>query len=211
MKIVFLGDSVTDAGRDRSDITSLGDGYVLYATQLIKEKYPEVDFEFVNLGLSGYRTENTLKDWQLISEKGLKGADIVSIMLGINDTWHYLTQGKAELNDEFEAGYRAIIDKVLFETNHAPLMILEHFLLPNKDKDYWRRDVDSKIQVVRRIASSVAQKYVPVDGLIAAQFTDKEPAYFAADGVHPTTEGAQFIASLYLDGISPLIDKLLCR
>lgn len=33
MKILFQGDSITDAGRDRADIHNLGSGYPKYAAQ----------------------------------------------------------------------------------------------------------------------------------------------------------------------------------
>ncbi|MBR2447782.1 MAG: hypothetical protein IKK71_01820 [Clostridia bacterium] len=61
MKILFQGDSITDMERDRNDPKSLGIGYVKFATDYIKEKHPEIDFEFVNLGISGNRTEDLLK------------------------------------------------------------------------------------------------------------------------------------------------------
>ena len=48
--IVLQGDSITDAGRDRSDIHNLGHGYPFYAAELIKEKYPESE---VAIGYTG--------------------------------------------------------------------------------------------------------------------------------------------------------------
>ena len=49
MKILFQGDSITDAGRDRENHHDLGKGYPLYAAKYIKEEHPETDFEFINL------------------------------------------------------------------------------------------------------------------------------------------------------------------
>ena len=45
MKVLFQGDSITDAGRDRSDYHNLGEGYPFYAAQYIKEDNPDIDFE----------------------------------------------------------------------------------------------------------------------------------------------------------------------
>ena len=50
MKILFQGDSITDAGRNREDPHDMGPGYPGYAADFIKEEHPDVDFEFVNLG-----------------------------------------------------------------------------------------------------------------------------------------------------------------
>ena len=58
MKILFQGDSITDAGRDRNDPHNLGNGYPKYAADLIKARHPDTEFEFVNLGISGNRAEN---------------------------------------------------------------------------------------------------------------------------------------------------------
>ena len=56
MKVLFQGDSITDAGRDRSDPHDLGGGYPKYAAQYIREAMPETEFEFLDLGISGDQT-----------------------------------------------------------------------------------------------------------------------------------------------------------
>ena len=43
MKILFQGDSITDAGRDRSDYHNLGAGYPFYAAKFIKEENPDIE------------------------------------------------------------------------------------------------------------------------------------------------------------------------
>ena len=45
MKILFQGDSITDAGRDKSDPHDLGNGYPKYASAMIADAYPELEFE----------------------------------------------------------------------------------------------------------------------------------------------------------------------
>ena len=49
---------MTDAGRDRSNPMDLGEGYPKYASAMIQDCYPDTEFEFVNLGISGNRTEH---------------------------------------------------------------------------------------------------------------------------------------------------------
>ncbi len=211
IKLAYMGDSITDMGRDRSDSHELGKGYPLFASELLRKKYPVVEFEFINLGLSGYRTENLLSDWHLVADNGLDNeVDIVSIMFGINDTWNALVRDSIFPDDQYEAGYREILDRTMKLTENAKLLILEQFLTPSLDKNHWRRDVDNKIQVTRRVAGDYAQAYIPTDGLLASKYLIEEPAeYYVADGVHPTDEGAKYIASLYVDAISPLIDEVI--
>ena len=211
IKLAFMGDSITDMGRDRSDSHDLGKGYPLFASALIREKYPAVEFEFINLGLSGYRTENLLSDWHLVADNGLDGeVDIVSIMFGINDTWNALVRDSIYPDELYESGYREILDRTMKLTGGAKLLMLEQFLTPSLDKNHWRHDVDNKIQVTRKVAQDYAQAYIPTDGLLASQYLVKEPAeFYVADGVHPTDEGAKYIASLYIDAVSPLIDAVI--
>ena len=86
MKILFQGDSITDAGRDRSDYHDLGEGYPKYAAEAIVSKYPDEDFEFINLGISGNQTADLVD--RLQSDFIDIQPDFVSILIGINDTWH---------------------------------------------------------------------------------------------------------------------------
>lgn len=84
MKILFQGDSITDAGRDRSDIHNLGHGYPLYSAENIKAAFPATDFEFINLGISGNRAENLRDRW---TEDAIDiNPDVISILIGVNDT-----------------------------------------------------------------------------------------------------------------------------
>jgi lysophospholipase L1-like esterase len=64
--------------------------------------------------------------------------------------------------------------------------------------------LNKKIDAVRRLAREFADVYVPLDGLFAAASVQKEPSYWAADGVHPTAEGAKLIAAAYVEAIEKL-------
>ena len=44
IKLLFQGDSITDAGRNYGDIHDLGGGYPKYAAKLLAEKFPDVEF-----------------------------------------------------------------------------------------------------------------------------------------------------------------------
>ena len=102
MKILFQGDSVTDAGRDRSNPHDMGEGYPRYASAMIQDSYPDTGFEFVNLGISGNRTADLVS--RLESDFVDVQPDIVSVMIGINDVWHHYSFTYIETTDaEFEA------------------------------------------------------------------------------------------------------------
>ena len=83
IKLLFQGDSITDAGRAYGDCHNLGNGYPKYAAEYIAEKYPDVDFEFIDLGVSGNQTKDLVA--RLQSDFIDINPDIVSILIGIND------------------------------------------------------------------------------------------------------------------------------
>jgi lysophospholipase L1-like esterase len=205
MKILFQGDSITDAGRDRSDNHNLGDGYPKYAAQYIKQAYPSVDFEFIDLGISGNQTKDLV---ERLGEDFINiNPDIVSILIGVNDTWHHAENRDWIPNDVFEERYRTVLTAIKEKTN-AKILMLEPFLIPVEDKAFFTEDLSPKTLIIRKLAREFADVYLPTDGLLAAAYLGVNPTDFADDGVHPTAFGADFIGKKYAEYIAPLIDAL---
>ena len=205
MKILFQGDSITDWGRDRNDIHNLGNGYPKYAAKLLTERYPDIDFEFINLGISGNQTKDLVArlDTDFIDIQ----PDIVSILIGVNDTWHHAEQKDWIPNEIFEERYRTVLTAIKEKTN-AKIMMMEPFLIPTEDKAFFREDLAPKIEIIRKLAREFADIYLPTDGLLASAFIGDDPLSYAADGVHPTAKGAEFIGMLYCEYISDIIDSI---
>lgn len=202
IKLLFQGDSITDWGRNYDDIHDLGNGYVKFAAELLKEKYPEIQFEFINLGISGNQTKDLVE--RLQRDFIDINPDIVSILIGINDTWHHAENKDWIPNELFEKQYRTVL-KSIKENTSAKIMMLEPFLIPVSDKLFFRDDISPKIEIERKLAREYADVYLPTDGLLSSAFIGDDPVSFAADGVHPTEKGAQFIANLYVDYIGKLL------
>ena len=103
--------------------------------------------------------------------------------------------------EDFEKGYRDILTRTANETN-ARLILCEPFVLPvPEDRKAWREDLDPKIHVVRQLAREFNAIYIPLDGIFAAASAKREPAFWAADGVHPTSAGHALIAMEWLKAI----------
>ena len=206
MKILFQGDSITDAGRDRSDYHELGTGYPFYAAKFLKEAFPSTEFEFVNLGISGDQTKDIVD--RLQSDFIDVQPDIVSIHIGVNDTWHRADSRNWLGNDVFEKQYREVLTAIREKTN-AKILIIEQFLLPVEDKAYFRADLNGKIDVTRKLAREFADYYIPLDGLFAKACVGEDPYHWSEDGVHPNKNGSEFIAKLYVDAIREMAGKTL--
>lgn len=202
MRILFQGDSITDAGRDYANIHDLGHGYPLYSAKAISEAFPEREFEFIDLGISGNRAESLRDRW---TKDAIElQPDVISILIGINDTWHRAAEKNWMPHEYFEECYRGILERIKKETN-AKIIMIEQFLLSVPDKEYFHVDLDPKIQITRKLAREYADVFIPMDGLFAAACVDNAPTDFAADGVHPTEKGAKLIASYYLEAFKKIV------
>jgi acyl-CoA thioesterase-1 len=95
--------------------------------------------------------------------------------------------------------FRHIIKRTKDEIG-CQIIILEPFVLPfPADRKKWREDLDPKINVCREMALEYADAYVPLDGIFAAASCRQKPAYWAADGVHPTIAGHMLIANAWTE------------
>lgn len=208
LKILFQGDSITDAGRDKRNYHDVGPGYPKYAVENILATYPEIEFEFINQGISGNRTSQLFD--RFYSDALAFEPDIISILIGINDIWHRYGEGKVATTDEqFALNYRCILERIRKETN-AKIVILAPFLLDTMPHKGMREDLARILPIVRALAEEFADVYIPLDKYFEeALKTQPEPLYYSGDGVHPNDNGRMFIGKLYAEALSPLIKQLI--
>lgn len=208
MKILFQGDSITDAGRDKRNYHQMGNGYPKYAAEAISENFPNVDFEFINLGISGNRTDQLFD--RLYADAIAFQPDVISILIGINDVWHRYGSGKIETTDEqIACNYRAILERLRNQTN-AKIVMIAPYLLDCEDKDQIREDLKTVLPIIRRLANEYADVYIPLDEIFEkALKTQPEPMYYSGDGVHPNANGAEFIGQQYAEYVKELIQSIL--
>jgi lysophospholipase L1-like esterase len=126
---------------------------------------------------------------------------VVSVLVGINDTWRRYDAGRATPVEAYEEDYRAVLDATRDRLG-ARLVLVEPFLVPVEEAQHaWREDLDPRIGVVRRLAAEYRATLVPADGLFAAACVRSEPAAWAHDGVHPTPAGHGLLAGAWLDAV----------
>lgn len=205
--LVFQGDSITDAGRDKRNYHDMGRGYPLYASQHLAEANPDVEFEFINFGISGNRTSQLFD--RLYDDGIAFEPDIISFLIGVNDVWHRFGGHKIATTDaQLELNYRCILERIRKETN-AKIVMLTPFLLDKEPFEGMREDVIRAQAIVRRLAEEFADVYIPLDEHFEeALKTQPEPLYYSGDGVHPNDNGRMFIGKLYADAVDPIIKEL---
>lgn len=201
--ILFIGDSVTDVGRDRMNAADLGQGYPLMIATALKEQYAELELTFSNRGVGGDKLNDMAARWDVDCLS--LNPTVVSILIGINDTWHTVGQnqfGSQENLLQFEQQYRTLLTS-LVESSVRQISLMEPFVLPYPtDREMWRSDLDPRIQVVRKLAYEFQADLIPLDGLMNANGIKQGFALLTGeDGVHPTKEGHELIARIWLDTI----------
>lgn len=200
--ILFQGDSITDCDRDRQDPYSLGGGYPMLIAAQYLAKHPELPVEFMNRGIGGDRTKDLRARWD--EDCLIIQPDLVSILIGINDVWRRYDSNDATSIAEFEDNYHDILTRTV-EATEAGIIMMEPFVLPvPDDRNEWREDIDPKIHSVRALAREFDATLIPMDGIFAQASAKREPAFWAADGVHPTLAGHGLIAKAWLDTVGIL-------
>lgn len=200
MKVLFTGDSITDCGRDRSNVRNLGYGYAQMIASRLGADFAELNLEFFNTGISGNRICDLSGRW--VEDCIALKPDVVSILIGVNDTWHSFGGKPVVPAEEFKKTYREIIDKTLDALPHVQLILLEPFVLPtDEQRVLFRPDLDPKIHVVRELAMEFADAFLPLDGMFAEAACRVDMTHWLSDGVHPTMYGHSLIADAWIDTV----------
>lgn len=203
MKILFQGDSVTDCNRKYDEYYDLGEGYPKYTAEELRKRFPNKDFEFINRGVSGDRSKNLV----IRLQKDILDIDpdIITLLIGVNDTWRKFDMNDPTTAEEFRNNYETVL-KAIKEKTHAKIVMLECFLVYNKGHESYREDLDAKIDETRLLAMKYADAYIPTDGILAAAAIGKDANFVSEDGFHPVEGGKKIIASHLADVLSKFID-----
>lgn len=197
MKIVFFGDSITDCGRDRNDVASLGNGYVKILADKLLPIYPDTDIELINKGISG----NEVGDLLARAEEDVIALkpDAVVIMIGINNVIHKFKNGKELDLKVFESELCTLLTKL--KNAGIVVIFLEPFLLPAPDKLRMRKLFNQELKIIDRVASEICDEFVAYDEMFNGIAESIPYTEYSEDGVHPTHRGSRLIADTAIKAI----------
>ena len=186
---VFIGDSVTDCGRLIEP--PFGDGYVFNIAQSGR-----LAGEIINVGTSGHRLVDLENRWN--TDVLAHNPTLVSVAIGINDTWRRYDDNDPTSVEDFEERYRRVLTTTKAHGN-PDLVLCEPFLLEVRNEmNTWREDLDPKIAVVHKLAAEFGAKLVPFDQRLKAIAQEMAMAELADDGIHPSKLGHEIMADLWL-------------
>jgi lysophospholipase L1-like esterase len=196
IKIVFFGDSITEAGVKPH-------GFIAIDDSLLNHGVGADQYELFGAGIGG----NKVYDLYLRMDDDVlsKSPDMVVIWVGVNDVWHK-KMGTGTDADKFEKFYLAMIKKLKAAKIKivvcTPATIGEKYDYTNEQDG----DLNKYSNIIRKIATE--QQLTLVD--MRAAFEEYEKAnnrgnldrgILTVDGVHLNDAGNLFVARLMAEGI----------
>jgi lysophospholipase L1-like esterase len=204
--ILFQGDSITDAGRNKDGAASnepaaLGFGYSLLAGASLLEKYSKLDLKIYNRGISGNKVYQLAERWDKDC-LDLK-PDILSILIGVNDIWHKLNGDYNGTVEIYRNDYIALLERTKKTLPNVKLIICEPFAVPGVKAvdDKWYPEFYSYQKAAREIADKFGAAFIPYQKIYDEAQKQAPGSYWTPDGVHPSLAGAQLMASAWLEAV----------
>ncbi len=203
---LFQGDSITDGNRSRNEDLNhvLGHGYAYLIAAKLGFSLPRKNFHFINRGVSGNQITDLAHRWpeDTIALK----PDLLSILIGVNDTMNEAGGNKNSTSPGFETNYRALLAETMQQLPSVQLVIMEPFLLPvGRLKDNWSRyqeAISGRQDAAKKLADEFNAVYVPLqDKFTKAAKQYPSETYWLWDGVHPMPGGHELIALEWIEQV----------
>lgn len=192
--ILFQGDSITDAGRDRgnyyaNNADGMGKGYVHHTVTHLLGTMPQRSFRCYNRGISGNKVFQLADRWD--DDCLQLRPDVLSILIGVNDYWHTLSGGYAGTVQTYETDYRKLLERTKKELPATKLIICEPFAVASGTaiNDKWK-DFEGYRVVAKKLAGEFGAAFVPFQSVFDEALKQAPASYWCPDGVHPSLAGA---------------------
>ncbi|MEQ9453478.1 MAG: SGNH/GDSL hydrolase family protein [Phycisphaeraceae bacterium] len=209
-RVLFQGDSITDAGRDRT-VTDpntpegLGFGYARLCAARLLADYPGISV--LNRGIGGDRMSHLEARWK--TDCLDLQPTVLSVLIGVNDTWHGLSPDNPESPtsyDAFEDTYRALLDQARHHLPDLRLILAEPFVLPCGAGQQlpMRSNLDPRREIVHRLVAEFDAVLVRYQTIFDDALEIAPAQYWAEDGVHPTLAGHRKMADAWLAAANAL-------
>ena len=200
--VLFQGDSVTDCSRNNCGSTlfksiGLGHGYpVMVAARLTCDR-PDIEWNFINRGISGNRIVDLYARWK--ADCINLAPDILSILVGVNDTWHEVELRNGVEVPRYARFYRELLEWTREALPQVKFILMDPFVCPDVNgRDVFVPELIERRKVVAEMAKEFDAIHIPLQDIFDQAFQRAPQAHWAADGVHPSPAGHQLIADAWI-------------
>ncbi len=208
--ILFQGDSITDAGRDRSryypnNLQGLGNGYVYQIVADLLTNHPNTKIKCYNRGISGNKVYQLAGRWDddCVNLK----PQILSILIGVNDYWHTLSSNYKGTPEVFDGDLRALLTRTRKVIPDVKLILGEPFAVKGGTAitPEWAEGFPPYQKAVRQIAQDFNAAFVPYQRVFDEALEQAPVNHWCPDGVHPSIAGASLMKDAWLRAFEKLV------
>ena len=196
-RVVFLGDSITQAGERPG-------GYIRLVREAVAAKSKDLGVTVIGAGISGHKVPDLEKrlDRDVIRKK----PTVVVIYIGINDVWHS-TSGRGTSKEDFDRGLRRLIQRI--NTAGARVILCTPSVIGEKTVGENKLDkmLDEYSAISRKVAAETKSQMLDLRKLFIAHLKtsntgNKGRGVLTSDGVHLNQTGNRFVADQMLEALA---------
>jgi lysophospholipase L1-like esterase len=202
--LLFQGDSITDAGRNRDEKASnstkaLGTGYALLACSKLLHDHADKNLQIYNRGISGNKVYQLAERWDADC-LDLKPT-VLSILIGVNDFWHMLNGEYSGTIETYRNDLTNLIARTKEKLPGVQLVIGEPFAVSGVKAvdDKWFPQFTEYQKAAREIATRYKAVFIPYQSVFDKAVRVAPPAYWTHDGVHTSLAGSQLMAEAFVN------------
>lgn len=217
MKLLFFGDSITDAGKNvetPSLVYNYGVGFVRMIADKVFHEDPE-KYKIINRGNSGNRLVDMYA--RMKPDVWEQEPDVVTVLAGINDIWLELLFKNGFTVERYEKVYRLIIEETKQALPNVKMILCEPFVLkgsatmdteevPNKFEMFSK--IYDYAKVVKKLAKEYDLTFLPLQEKFTLATKNCKVEHYLYDGVHPNILGANLIATEWVKCFKEKIEPL---
>lgn len=190
-KIIFFGDSITQAGTGPN-------GYITLLNKIFQQNGVH-GYQLIGAGIGGNKVNDLLL--RMDDDVLRKFPHMVIIFIGVNDVWHKKTKGTGTDADKFEEVYNIIVSKMIQTGTKiilcTPAVIGERYDNSNELDE----DLNRYCNIIRNMAAYLHLPLVDirkafVEYEMEYNLTNAESGILTTDGVHLNDKGNQLVAEL---------------
>ncbi|MDA0331140.1 MAG: SGNH/GDSL hydrolase family protein [Bacteroidetes bacterium] len=225
LKIIFLGDSITEAGVYDKEVAIKYNGELIYPKHtgfitFLADSVTEKT-KLISKGIGGDKVSDLLTRYK--KDVIDLDPDIVFIYIGINDVWHKYDFGTGSDIDLYENGLRQIISEIQKNGSKVvlctPTVVGENygdFTLANQYVELYRdakamesinNDLDAFSDIVRKLSSEYNTGLIDLRKIFMSYISENNPSnkpsgILTYDGVHLNDKGNKLIADQMINFIN---------
>jgi len=211
--ILFQGDSITDGNRSRNNDWNhvMGHGYQFIIASKLWYELPNKGLHFFNRGISGNSIADLTARWN--DDTIALKPDVLSILIGINDTEHFFRGDQNFSAEQYEKRYDDLLQKTKGELPKIQLVLCEPFILPvgrvKENLSAYEKELKMRRQVVKQLADKYKAVFIPFQDAFNKALQKAPADYWIWDGIHPMPAGHELMAREWLKHVRPKLSLVI--